>query len=265
VWSEADGWTAIASPFPTCGETESGAAFDLTADGARAVGYFWDGCASGQAFVSDGAGADLLDRVGVPGFERATVISADGSVIGGFAPVQVGEFFVDRSPAVWHPDGTGFLLDGTTANPGEITAASADGSVLAGLWAHETDGITGFTWTEAGGVTRFTTTSEGKAFESIFTTDISGDGSVVVGTLAVFDPDQLTTTTHGFVRDPVNGLRPISELASANGIEIPDDMRLTTVASVSADGTIFLGEAQTGDPAQGNVTVAVYTLVLPER
>lgn len=140
IWSEALGWRDIASPFAMgCGE-DFGAGFDVSADGSVVVGLMWNGCAP-EAFLwtDDGAAGEVttLEVLGEP-FEgsmvgptnRATVISDDGSVIAGFA--QNGP--VDRSPAIWLADGSGFMLDPTNQDaPGEVLSISTDGSVAAGI------------------------------------------------------------------------------------------------------------------------------------
>jgi uncharacterized membrane protein len=90
-----------------------------------------------------------------PDNNRATVISADGMVAAGFAFNGA----ADRSPAVWNPDGTGFLLDPTDRMlPGEVTAISADGAIVAGTWARPMGGSDGFVWSRAGGVVRVSPT-----------------------------------------------------------------------------------------------------------
>ena len=72
------------------------------------------------------------------------MISDDGTVIAGFAENDP----VDRWPAVWRQDGSGFLLPGTVPDaPGEVLAVSADGRVVAGTWNLEA-----FYWTEDEGV-----------------------------------------------------------------------------------------------------------------
>ncbi len=77
------------------------------------------------------------------GGNRASVVSADGSVIAGFAQ---GSF--SRTPAVW--DGTtlsGELLDPPNGDAlGEITGIRDDGSVLLGVWDGDAT-----QWTNDGG------------------------------------------------------------------------------------------------------------------
>ena len=64
------------------------------------------------------------------GNNRASVISADGSVIGGFAQ---GSF--SRTPAIWSADGTGQLLDPPNGDVvGEVQGISDDGTTLLGNW-----------------------------------------------------------------------------------------------------------------------------------
>jgi len=154
-WTEAAEWTDLAAPYLVgCGSDYAGA-WDVSANGRSTVGLVWNGCAA-EAFRWDAPGSGILtplQRLGAsfpgstnPPGNRATVISDDGAVAAGWAQTNL----VDRWPAIWNPDGTGFLLPGGTFPadaPGEVLAISANGKTLAGVWNQE-----GFCWTVGTGV-----------------------------------------------------------------------------------------------------------------
>ncbi len=123
----------------------------FSGDGSTVVGLSWDGC-SGRGFVWTEATGMLELQNLANGNNRASVISADGTIIGGFAQ---GSF--DRTPAVWSNDTSGVLLDPPNGDAqGEIHGIRDDGSVLLGEFTdsivaplrHEMDG--GPWWLAAG-------------------------------------------------------------------------------------------------------------------
>ncbi|MCK6551228.1 hypothetical protein L6R52_35665 [Myxococcota bacterium] len=280
LWDEEGGWLTLTGPFDGCVDTtvtpsitnNVGSAFDVSADGRVAVGFLWKDCANIQAFRwtdSGGAGTmALLDAIGVgvdmttPGMNRATVVSADGAIVGGFAMNGV----VDRSPAVWRADGSGFLLDPADfTTPGEVLAIDATGATVAGVWARPTGGFDGFVWTEAGGVVRFAP-SENADASGLYPRAMTADGRHVLGRWTYqptfFDP----ADDHAFTWSASKGLRKLADVITAEGLEIPADTRLSSVASISADGTTIIGEAQLPplpeDPLMLPV-LKVFVLVLP--
>lgn len=281
LWSEPSGWLKLGTSFaqgcvdsstPTPNVLDLGTAFDVSADGTTAVGFLWEGCSAGQAFRwrdSGGRGTfTMLARLGgVVGFERATVVSADGRVAAGFAPQQVGKSFVDRSPARWLEDGTGMLLDPGNANePGEVTAISADGAVMAGIWASTAGGINGFVWTATAGVTRLIPPSTTPEFESVFVNAMSANGKFILGAISTFDPNLLSATQRAFAWSAAGGFQTLADLAVSVGITLGAGQQLTNVLAVSADGTTILGEVtfppDPNDPLGLPVT-KIFVLVLP--
>jgi hypothetical protein len=239
LWSEDDDWRHIASPFPAGCDQDFGAGFDVTADGTIVVGMLWNGCAPEAFLWTDDGGDGVLTALEVLGepFEgstlapsnRATVVSDDGLVIAGFA--QNGP--VDRSPAVWYPDGSGFLLDPSNQDaPGEVLSISADGSVIAGIW-----GNLGFLWTEADGVVDLGTLPIALPSDPVYPNAIAADGALIFG--GVGNP--FFGIPAAFVWTPEQGMRSLADIVSANGITIPDGQFLTSVLAASEDGSIVLG------------------------
>ncbi|MFI5209971.1 MAG: hypothetical protein ACHQ2E_05960, partial [Gemmatimonadales bacterium] len=110
IWSQANGWQVITSPYSTGCDPFEGGAWDVSADGSVVVGHFYEGCAN-QAFISTGGVTTMLARLGTNDFDsipssRASVVSNDGTTAAGYSTLGA----LDRVPAVWHADGSGFLV-----------------------------------------------------------------------------------------------------------------------------------------------------------
>ncbi len=136
-WTAAGGWQNLGQ-LPNAGACPSRSnSYEISADGSTVVGLSWDGC-SGRGFVwTDGTGMLELENLG-NGSNRASVVSADGTIIGGFAQ---GSF--SRTPAVWSNDTSGELLDPPNGDAvGEIRGIRDDGSVLLGSFAGPADPAT---------------------------------------------------------------------------------------------------------------------------
>jgi uncharacterized membrane protein len=245
LWSEVAGWATHASPFGAGCDQDISSAFDVSDDGKAATGLMWNGC-NPQAYRwtdTGGAGTvQLLQALG--GFtggaisNRGTAISHDGKVVAGFAAMGN----LDRTPAVWHEDGTGELLiptlDGSDPNqaPGEVLSMNADGTVLGG-----TLGFDGFIWTKGTGAALMTRIPDSDPSNRVFPNAITDDGRLVFGGLG----DPFFTIPTAFVWSERDGMRALSDLVTAAGLTIPDGTILGNVYGVSGDGTVMVGDAQT--------------------
>jgi hypothetical protein len=253
VWTQAAGWTDLPSPHAAwCGE-DIGAAWDISADGKVVAGMSWNGCAI-EAFRSDPSGMTRLEvlgqRIGVggdgPPDNRATVISDDGSTAAGFAMMEM----VDRAPALWRADGSGEVLERSAEDaPGEVLSINANGSVLAGL-----DGNDGVVWSGATKTTlpRFDTLLP---FDPVFPNAMTASGTVIFGGQG----SAFFGTPEAFMWSEASGLRRISDLAIAAGLEIPASVVLMNVTGASSDGTVLIGTARNID----TFADSVFTLRLP--
>lgn len=249
IWTPRGGWTDLPSVFTNgCGD-EVASAWDITANGRTVVGMAWDECGV-QAFKWDATGSGimtLLQRLGesFPGntlapSNRATVVSDDGSVIAGWAQTAQ----VDRYPAVWRPDGTGFLLDGggiaTSDTPGEVMATSGDGKFLAGYW-----GENAFYWTQAGGVVSIGRLPPADEFDfhGAIANAISDDGKLIFGVSG----QPFFGSANAFVWTQGAGMKKLADVITAAGLTIPEGTTLTNVIASSTDGTVILGQATKAD------------------
>lgn len=246
VWTQAGGWVDLPSPFTTGCDVNVASAWDVSSDGTSVVGMAWEDChpaAIRWARATDGtATAHPLDRLGsrpagAAGMptNRASAVADDGSLIGGFAETEM----ADRWPAIWHADGTGMLLPGTMLDaPGEVLAVSADGSMVAGTWNLEA-----FVWTEAGGVVSLGVLPGSLGGDAAYANAIAADGALVFG-----GSGSLGALT-AFVWTEADGMRPLADVVSAAGIDLPSGTVLQNVVAASTDGTVILGSAATASGA----------------
>jgi hypothetical protein len=228
VFNEDGGWVDLDIPFDTHCEPHVGGAWDVSADGTIVVGMGWDGC-NARAMRWDGQTPEPLAMLGTNA--RATAISDDGRVVGGWAQTEM----VDRWPTIWREDGTGVLLPGDTPDaPGEILSVSADGSVVAGIW-----NLQGFRYSEADGVETLGLLPGGLGGDSTYPNAIAAGGALIFGGSGSFG------ATEAFVWTETEGMRRLSELAVAAGVTIPSGYVLTNVIAASTDGSVVLGTAAT--------------------
>jgi uncharacterized membrane protein len=243
-------WLDLDSPFTEgCGE-EIGAAWDVSADGTVVVGMAWEGCSPAAIRWTFGAGGAVtpttLARLGtsagsLPPANRATAISDDGTVVGGFAQTDT----VDRWPALWRADGTGMLLVAPASvpmdAPGEILSVSADGSVLAGTQNNDA-----FTFSQADGYVVLGRLPTSFGDDRAYPNAIARDGALIFGACGGF------AFTEAFVWTEAGGMRPLSEILTAEGIDLPPGYTLRNVIAASADGTILLGTSATASDTPGS-------------
>ena len=126
-WTQATGWVPLGGLGSGCDFFISNS-YDMNADGTQIVGLSWNGC-SGQGFVWEQGGTPT-EMKGLEhlwnGNNRASAISADGTVAVGFAQ---GNF--SRTPASWNTsDQLGVVPD--PDDVGEYFGLTDDGSILLG-------------------------------------------------------------------------------------------------------------------------------------
>jgi hypothetical protein len=240
IFSEADGWRDLVSPYPAGCDPDLAGAFDLSADGKVAVGILWNGChAEAFRWVDTGGKSALtpLEIIGSSGngapTNRATVISDDGKITAGFAESGA----LDRTPARWTEDGKGKLLDPSNLDtPGEVLSISADGASLAGITGYD-----GFRWTEAGGYVPLERLATSLPSDKTFPNAIAASGELIFGGVG----DAFSGVPVAFVWTAAAGSRSLQDLVVANGLVVPEGYALTNVLAASADGTILLGLVST--------------------
>eukprot|EP00913_Durusdinium_trenchii_P005856 g5468.t1 len=230
-WTAAGGWQSLGA-LPNALECPSRSnGYELSADGEVAVGLSWDGC-SGRGFVWTPETGMLELEPLVSGGNRATVVSADGSVIAGFAQGISG-----RTPASWNADTLlGAPFDPPGATQGEYLGIRDDGSLLLGTaYMGGADGVfDAVRWTESGGMEVIGTGSiisgwAGKAM------DIADNGTVV-------GFDNLFGNRLAWIQPLGDGpLVNLRDWAIDHGADIPANASLDVAQAISADGTVIIG------------------------
>ena len=266
---------------------------DVSADGSVVVGYSQVDIGqhtAGEAFrwTQDGAMTSLGF---LPGHELswAAGVSADGSVVVGTSGGWTGHAFR------WTQTGGMVDLGGPAGSSwSRAQAVSADGSVVVGDWGTETITGDGFRWTEADGMVSLgsgginymhdvsadgsVVVGESFALGAVSWTEASGlvalgdlsefpssramgvsqDGSLIVG---VYSPPT-TGGLSAFLWDATNGMRDLTELLIADGVDLAPD-RLQSANDVSFDGqrTVIIGEGYNPNALGG---FAAWVAVVPE-
>ncbi len=254
VWTQAGGWETLAnSTFATGCDANVSSGWDITADGATVVGMLWDTCrvAAGRWDTASGDGT-MLARLGVgmdaetPGDNRATAVADDGSLIGGWASTAL----TGRYPALWHADGTGFLVEGLPADQfGEVMGISPDGTMATGY-----AGDSAFTWTEASGAVDIGKLPSETDFAPAIGNAIAADNQLVFGVSG----QPFFGSPQAFVWTAGDNMRPLADVVVQAGLTLPEGYVLTNVLAASVDGTVVLGQAQDADFAMWS-----FVLVLP--
>jgi uncharacterized membrane protein len=225
MWTQDRGWQSLGF-LPnalSCPSKSSG--YELSADGSVAVGLSWDGC-NGIGFIwTEDTGMIALEEL-ANGGNRASVVSADGGIIGGFAQ---GSF--SRTPAFWLSDLTGQLLDPPDGDAlGEVHGISDDGSTMLGAWNGDA-----VMWTDGGAVR--TVIGGGSLLPTWagIAMDIADNGTVV-------GFDILSGNRRAWIQP--DGKGPLQELVSyieSNGGDVPGSTLLHVCQAISTDGRIIIG------------------------
>ncbi len=234
IWRESTGMWESLGYLPNAGTCPSrSAGYELSGDGTVACGLSWDGC-NGRAFRWTAAtGMQELEYL-VNGSARASVMSADGSLLAGFTQ---GNF--TRTPAVWSEDGNGFVF--SAAAQGEINGIDDTGTVMLGDYLDaNTPGFVELAakWTSdgAGGWTR--ETIEGGALLPGWSgepMDIANDGTIV-------GFDILLGNRRAWIQP--KGVGPLIDLVTyieSHGGDVPDGLPLHVAQAISNDGRFIIG------------------------
>ena len=247
VYTPGSGWLDIGTQFSSGCDINVAGAYDISANGHVVVGIMWDGCNAAAFRWTDasGQGAFLpLQVLGTPWpgstaapSNRATKVSDNGLVVGGFAQTDM----VDRWPAVWRANGTGFMLPGLSIPgfgpdwPGEVLSINPDGSMVAGIWSGE-----GFYWTAGTGSVSIGRLATSDPSDPVYATAIAAGGQLIFGTIG--SPWGMNPPA-AFVWTQAAGMQALEELAVAAGIVMPPGYHLIRATAASTDGTVVLGAA----------------------
>lgn len=212
-----------------------GAANGVSGDGDVIVGGAPTADGKGNEAVrwtSAGGAIGLGDLPGGEFNSMATGVSADGSVIAGWGRIQD----ASSSGSIFHAfrwtEATGMValgdLPGGNAHS-TAYAISDDGTTIVGL-SSGSSGVKTFRWTQSTGMISI---SPGSFFQPW---DVSGDGSVVVGSGPTGDPRGTAV-----IWDAINGQRSLAAvLEDVYGVSL-GGWTLEEASGISADGTTIVG------------------------
>jgi hypothetical protein len=176
------------------------------------------------------------------GSNRASVISADGSIIGGFAQ---GSF--SRTPSVWYGDtAQGELLDPPNGDAlGEVHGIRDDGSLLLGTWISQDDpsgAPKAMIWTDDNGIWVREQLGNGSfrpGWQGI-PLDIA-DNDTIVG----FDILPASGIRRGWIADPDGNMTELNTFLANNGIDVPlvngAPIILEVPQAISTNGRAIIG------------------------
>ena len=215
--------------------------YELSADGSAAVGLSWDGCNAFATHWTADTGMVGLENL-ANGSNRASVVSADGRIVAGFAQ---GSF--SRTPAVWDSTtGQGQLLDPPNGDAlGEIHGMNDEGTILLGEYliddGTQTSGKA-TQWTNVNGSWERETIGNG-SFRPGWTgtpTDISDDGTIV-------GFDIFFGTRRAWIKRPGEEIVELNQWLTSNGVTVPVNPNsgapeiLEVAQAISTDGRVIIG------------------------
>jgi hypothetical protein len=202
-------------------------AYGINADGSTIVGMQWyaDWTVKAFSWTQDGG----YDMIGAPiqANSRANGISANGSVIYGWAEPNW-----TRTPVIWHDDEIIFVDE---TQFGEAFGASASGNYVTGSLGWEG----GFIWSPTGGITLFENSLNTGSLNPIKVLD---DGTVFGYTAEGFPP--LPPGRRAFVRHPNGNMETFNEYAAGRGWFEVSDWIFFSINDVTPDGNKFIGAAE---------------------
>ena len=231
LWSEIEGWIDLGHTPNGCIVDDSwGSGFDLSDDGSVVVGLARC-CAEAQAFrwTRQSGMVSLVAPVG-GGAGRATAIADDGTAIVGFVEHPVLGF---RRPVRWLPDGTPDLYAGNETK-GEALATNRDGSIIVGTSVRHATDVAHY-WSASDGLVHLGSLS-GNPWDRSVATDIADDG-----TIYGHSHNSLLGITEAFVWTREAGMRRLQDVLLAAGADVPADIWLNGVYTVSGDGSRVVG------------------------
>jgi uncharacterized membrane protein len=215
-WTQATGWVSLGYLPNALNCPSKSNAYDISGDGSTIVGLSWDGC-DGRGFRwTLATGMQELQALG-NGQNRASTISADGQIIGGFAQ---GSF--SRTPALWQADLSGSMYNFNDL--GEVFGMNSDGTHIVGKYNGEAFSDVG------SGPQLFGTLNSGW---SGIATDVSEDDALICG----FDIQQLAR--EAWVWTSATGIVSLNAVVSSLGITGAPS--LAVARKMSDDGNIVVG------------------------
>lgn len=226
IWDVASGsWTfaGMNPAVPAFFSTDYNTGWDITSDGTTLVGMQWYPNYDYSAFKWTQSGGYVNIGAGVGNGSRASGISANGTVVYGWAEVPA----ASRTPVVWY-NGQALFIDNSQF--GEAYGASPNGNYITG----ELSG-SGFLWTPQG-TTFFSNTLNS---QNLMPTTVLNDGTVMGYTVPAWPP--IPTSRRAFVRNPQGAMTTFNDYAEDRGLDNAQAWTFYSINDATADGDKFLG------------------------
>lgn len=238
VWSQATGMIGLGM-LPG-GSTSNATA--ITADGSAVIGY---GSANGYTLESGiwraGSGwTELGDLAGGQAYSYAWDASANGSVVVGIG--NSGNLEAFRWTETGGMAGLGTPASATRS---EAFGVSSDGGIVVGDFGTSTGKQAAY-WTADEGWVGLGSLGHANSFA----TDVTDDGTMIVGTAMTYDVSTDTLDSIGLIWDSVNGTKNANEvLTDVYGLDLAGWL-ITAVTGVTADGSFLVGRGINPDGNQ---------------
>ena len=234
-WTQATGWVTVGGiPGQPSLDGQYGSGWDVSGDGAKMVGLAWDGSnGKAEAFQwTDATGVVGLGRTADRN-SRASVISADGHVIGGFYEDPTTGC---RRPVRWIDAGAPDLFLGDSVC-GETKGFTRTGAYITGEAAFAGDfWYNGFLYSDAGGVIKLPPAVNNVNYRSM---GISvSEGGIVVGRSGL--GGQTLFASIWYPGD--ERMRDLADELTSLGAD-PGDWWLLSAIAITPDGATIVGQA----------------------
>ena len=200
-------------------------AYELNFDGTIGTGLAWIGC-DARAFKWT-MGGDTVNLGSSGNSSRGSAISTDGMVIGGFDEHPSQGF---RRPAIWSDDITGPQLIAGEDAAGEVLAVNSDGTMACG----QLD-FGAMYWDTASGAIPLGTLPGDEPYGALGL-DISDNGEIVG-----FSGNPFFSTPRGLIWTPADGMMPLDEFFTANGVTGWEAYGIYSGTAISDDGQTIAG------------------------
>jgi probable HAF family extracellular repeat protein len=231
LWN-ANGVVDLGHPSNGCTTLDNswGSGYGVNGNGTMAVGLAWN-CTSAEGFAWTAKTGNI--SLGHPAgnhSSRASAISANTKTIVGFWEDPTGP----RRPVRWISGKPDLFLGHTTI--GEASAVNSDGTQIVGQSPDANGNGVAFFYSDKGGLLTLGTITHSPTDQS-FANGISDNGRVVG-----WSGDPFGAGTEAFVWTSTLGMKKLANVLNQLGANVPAGTTLTTVDSISGDGSTVAGQ-----------------------
>jgi uncharacterized membrane protein len=240
---DADGNVQLLGKAPILSTDIGSIPRDVSVDGSLVVGSMGSLVGEPQAFRwSEATGMSALSGLSSDVWSSANGISGDGTIIVGEMRTTPSRNSSDAFR--WTADTGAVALPRPANSIGAFASAvSSDGLVIAGSMALVPPigdrQFVAFRWTDSNGLENLGDLPGGHVESRV--SDISADGSTIVGRSESFFEDGVGATTEAFYWTEQTGMLNLRDALIFSGATGLDDWLLTEAQGVSADGLTIVG------------------------